>query len=394
VRSASEILARAMPILHKSGVLYKVPTRLECLVRLNSGLGEYSQIGKFLTAYARSDAEAVALARDLHRATRKSEGPRVPFDVPYRKHGIVSYRHGAFLGAGKNGAAGTIVDPAGRICVDLRDREHAVPSWVENPFNPQPRPLATRLPDPFGIDLLPIKAITQRGKGSVYQALDLSVLPPRVVIVKEGLRHGETNWVGLDGFAQIKREGTILRQLQQSSVPVPTVFREFTKGTNRYLVLEMIRGRRLPSRPRSQPKKESWNFAQGLLERIGPALAQIHRAGYVWRDCKPEHIFFRGGQIRFVDFEGACRIDEVNAYPWATSAYSPPCCARGISRRPGTLEDDYALGVIAFQFGTGKLPPASARLRAALYARTKCPSPLRDKIEQLLRAKIGRRLVK
>jgi serine/threonine protein kinase len=156
----------------------------------------------------------------------------------------------------------------------------------------------------------------------------------------------------------------------------------------------MIRGRRLLSRGRSQPKKKSWKFAQGLLERIGPALAQIHRAGYVWRDCKPEHVFFRAGQVRFVDFEGACRIDEVNAYPWGTSSYSPPCYRKEISRRPGTLEDDYALGVIAFQFGAGKLPPPSARLRATLYARTKCPSALREKIEQLLTAKIPRRLVK
>ncbi len=383
-----------MPILHKSGVLYKVPARLEFLVSLNSGLGQFSQIGKFLTAYARSNAEAVALARELHKATRKLEGPKVPFDVPYRKQGIVSYRYGAFLGAGKNGAAGSIVDAAGRIRPDLRDREHAVPSWLENPFQPHARAVTARLPDPFGIDLLPIKAITQRGKGSVYQALDLSVLPARVVIVKEGLRHGEANWVGLDGFVQIKREGTILRQLQRSGVAVPTVFREFTKGRNRYLVLEMIRGRRLLSRRRSQPKKKSWKTAQGLLKRIGAALAQVHEAGYVWRDCKPEHIFFRGKQIRFVDFEGACRVEEVNAYPWATSSYSPPRCHQEIARRPGTLEDDYALGVIAFQFGAGKFPPASARARAALYQRTKCPSALRENIEQLLTAKIPRRLVK
>ena len=48
------------------------------------------------------------------------------------------------------------------------------------------------------------------------------------------------------------------------------------------------------------------------------------------------------------------------------------------------LEDDYALGVIAFQFGTGKFPPEKAQARAALYEHTKCPARLRQWIEALL----------
>jgi hypothetical protein len=394
LRSAQEVFSLARPILRHYGVLYKVPARLEFLVTLNSGLGRFSQIGKFLTAYPRSDAEAVALARELHKATQKLEGPKVPFDVPYRKQSIVSYRYGAFLGTGKNGGDGTIVDPQGRTRSDRRDRDHAVPRWLEDPFARDARTLQTRLPEPFGTDLLPLRTIAKRGKGSVYQALDLSVLPPRVVIVKEGLRHGESNWLGLDGFAQVKREGMILRQIRQLGAPVPAAFREFTKGGNRYLVLELIRGRRLLPRGRIQPKRKSWKFAEGLLGRISPALNTIHSAGYVWRDCKPEHIFLRGGAISFVDFEGACRIDEVNAHPWATSAYSPPCYHRAMSRRPGTLEDDYALGVILFQFGAGKFPPTSARSRAVIYKRTNCPATLRKKIELLLKQRKVRRLVK
>lgn len=395
IRTAREVFTRALPVLRKRGVLFKVPARLEFLVALNSGLAQFSQVGKFLTAYPRSETEALALARELHEATRDLEGPQVPFDVRYRKQGILSYRYGAFRGADKSGAGGTIVDTAGRIRMDVRDRAHAVPRWIKDPLSGhRERKIEARLPNPFGIDLLPLKAITKRGKGSVYKALDLSVLPARFVIVKEGLRHGETNWLGLDGFAQIKHEGTILRHLRKAGVPVPAVFREFTRDKNRYLVLEMIRGRPLLSRGGLQPQKKSWKQVELLLRRISAALATIHRAGYVWRDCKPEHIFCWRGDIRFVDFEGACRIDEVDAPPWATSAYSPPSCHRALTRQRGTLEDDYALGVIAFQFGTGKLPPASARSRITLYKRTKCPSALRAKIEQWLTPKISRRLVK
>ena len=60
------------------------------------------------------------------------------------------------------------------------------------------------------------------------------------------------------------------------------------------------------------------------------------------------------------------------------------------SRRAGTFEDDYALGVIAFQFQSGKFPPAAAHRRAALYKRTGCPESLRRKIDRLLSSKILR----
>lgn len=385
VCSASQVFAFASSILRKHDVLFKVPDRLEVLAALNSGFVGFSQIGKFLTAYSRSDAEAVALARELHAATRKLEGPHIPFDVRYRKNSIVYYRYGAFLNADEKDGGGTIVDSAGRIRRDVRDRAHAVPRWRDDPFRQGGvRSHNASLPHPFGPDLLPIKAIMQRGKGAVYKALDLSVLPARFVIVKEGRRHGESNWLGVDGFAQIKHEGRVLRQLERAEVAVPAVLREFTRGQSRYLVLEMVRGRPLLARNDVQPGKSSWRCSLILLDRIGSALAAIHRAGYVWRDCKPEHIFFQGRETRFIDFEGACRIDQTDVQPWGSPNYIPPSCRKEISRRPGIPEDDHALGVIAFQFGTGKFPPASSRSRAILYGRTKCPNLLREKIEYLL----------
>ena len=62
LRSASRVLSLAQPILRRHDVLFKVPDRLEVLAALNSGFVGFSQIGKFLTAYSRSDAEAVSLA--------------------------------------------------------------------------------------------------------------------------------------------------------------------------------------------------------------------------------------------------------------------------------------------------------------------------------------------
>jgi hypothetical protein len=54
------------------------------------------------------------------------------------------------------------------------------------------------------------------------------------------------------------------------------------------------------------------------------------------------------------------------------------------ARRAGTLEDDYALGVIVFQFLIGKFPQASLRVRAVVYKRTRCPDWLCSKISPYL----------
>ncbi len=96
ILSAAEVFARAEPILRERDALFKVPSRLELLKSLNSGLADFSQIGKFLTIYPRSTDEAVKLARELHRATRGLPGPRIPFDARYRKKSLVYYRYGAF----------------------------------------------------------------------------------------------------------------------------------------------------------------------------------------------------------------------------------------------------------------------------------------------------------
>ena len=243
-------------------------------------------------------------------------------------------------------------------------------------------------------DLLVFKAKAQRGKGGVYEAVDLSVLPVRRVIIKEGRRHGETNWDGRDGYALIRHEARVLRKLRAAGLPVPEIFREFTENGNRYLVLEKIPGRPLLAAKRLQPARPSWRRAERILEQLEPMLSRMHAAGWIWRDCKPSHIFVHRGTVRLIDFEGACRIDQTGLPPWGSPDYTSPASRGKFSRRAGTLEDDYALGVIAFQFLSGKFPPAAAHRRAALYRRTHCPDPLRKKIERLLGSKISRLRVK
>jgi hypothetical protein len=387
--SAAEVFSRVYPILRKEDALFKIPARPEVLDSLNMGLRDFSQVGKFLTVYPRSTDEAKKLARELHLATRGLSGPRIPFDLPYRRKSLVHYRYGAFRRTAKN-PGGVIRGPSGKVRLDKRGPGQAVPAWMEDPFQNRPRKSPGRR-GLIGTELLAYRVRTQRGKGGVYEALDLSVSPPRRVILKEGRRHGETDVRENDGYSRIKQEARVLRSLRGAGLLVPRIFREFVQNGNRYLVLERVLGRPLISSARIHPKTYSWRRAEKFLKRLGPLLSRIHEAGWVWRDCKPSHILVRRDQVYLIDFEGACEIDRTSVLPWGSINYSRP---RGAIRGAGFAEDDYALGVIAFQLGTGKFPPASARSRALLYKRTKCPGTLREKIEQLLMSKNGRHLVK
>jgi serine/threonine protein kinase len=383
--SARAVFSRVQPFLERRDLLFKVAASLDSLVQLNAGIGAFSQIGKFLTIYPRSTAEAVDLAQQLHAVTRGLCGPKIPFDARYRKNSLIYYRYGSF---GRS-ESGTILDDSHKPHKDKRRPGYAVPRWLDDPFNSskngEAKPSWLKSRGPIGCDYIVFRAISQRGKGGVYEAVDLTVSPARAVILKEGRRHGETAWDGQDGYDQVKHEGKVLRALQAAGLPVPRLLREFTQNGNRYLVLEKIAGRRLLARHRTQPGQTSWRRAAKILDRLGGLLSRLHATGWVWRDCKPWHIFLHLGEMRLIDFEGACRIAETEVLPWSSLNYTPPPCQKTFSRRPGVLEDDYALGVIAFQFLSGQLPSEKAELRTAVYRRTQCPLKLRIQIENLLR---------
>jgi len=93
---------------------------------------------------------------------------------------------------------------------------------------------------PIGLEYLVRKALAQRGKGGVFEALDLAAYPARLVVIKQGRRHGDTDWNGEDGFARVKREGRTLRQLRVAGIPVPEPFRQFKHWGDQFLVLEKI----------------------------------------------------------------------------------------------------------------------------------------------------------
>lgn len=379
ILNATTVIRRVRRVLRDADVVFKCATNLDALLQINTGF-EYTQTGKFMTIYARTADQAVDLASRLHACTHDLCGPNVPFDAHYLKDGIVSYRYGSFIR--KNGKEGSdkIVDPTGKLCLDRRDRP--VPSWTRDPFKehrsvPSRKGLVER-------GYVVFRALSQRGKGGVYEALDLRGSLGQICIIKQGRKYGEVYWDSSDGVSRIKREAVVLKALRLAGMNVPKIYETFYQRGDYYLVMEKLKGRALLRTAKTEVSKPSWRRAYRIYKMVSELLDGVHATGWAWRDCKPDNLIWENGKLRPLDFEGACPLTQTDVPPWGAPQYTPRGIYRSLRRPRGTAEDDYALGVISFQFGVGYLPPKSDRKRRKLLRQTHCPPKFRRRILELL----------
>jgi serine/threonine-protein kinase len=126
--------------------------------------------------------------------------------------------------------------------------------------------------------------------------------------------------------------------------------------------------------------------ALDVLVQLAGALQAAHEHGVVHRDLKPENVFVldRGGRsfVKLVDFGIAKLADRISAHTAAgvivgTPEYMAPeqCDNRPIDRRT----DVYALGVMAYELATGRLPFEDASIPRLLLAQLRtAPRPPRE----------------
>ena len=351
ILTAAKTLERVAPFLHQNKTLFKAPRDLQELSRLNCGLFYgFSQVGKFITVYPRSEADAISIAYKLDQLTRNFTAPAIPYDRRFQNSRCIFYRFGSFTGieeiVNRDGSRQQAIRKGdGELVADQRSPDSAVPDWLEDPF---PRPTRIRRntsPEFLRTRIRAFEALSQRGKGGVYQALNLNFSPARLCVLKEGRRHGETDWDGRDGFWRVKHEAQVLSALSVAGVKVPELYLTFKSPSHYYLVTEFIEGESVQAYLSRKGKALTDLEALRIGCAIAETVAQIHAAGWVWRDCKPlNFLISQDGSIRPVDFEGACRVDAPDVMPWGTEAYLPPefrAFPQMGSRLP---EDLYALG--------------------------------------------------
>lgn len=358
VLSACGLFRRIAPYLKRRKVLFKAPRSLDDLIKLNAGTHYgFSQVGKFVTVYPSSSKEAVALAHALDGFTRNQPAPRIPYDEVLRPGSCVHYRYGQFspelrMRSGKK-LVPALRRPDGTREPDLKEPRSAVPPWMDDPFRRGARPKSRAAMTPLQTDYDGYEALVQRGRGGVYRAIDILSKPSRACILKEGRRHGETDWHGRDGYNRIQNEARFLKCAAKATQDAPRVLATFRANGSYYLVMEYIRGRPLQAVIAGR-ERISRRRTLAYCWSMSRIVAGVHSAGWTWADCKPSNFLcVKNDRLRALDFEGAFEIGASIPPGMATPGYFPP---KRDSANPQS-DDLFALGACFAQLVTRKVRP-------------------------------------
>jgi eukaryotic-like serine/threonine-protein kinase len=226
--------------------------------------------------------------------------------------------------------------------------------------------------------------IGEGGFGAVYRGVQLAT--GRKVALK--LLHPEmTKDENL--VARFRREGMVLCNLRDAHTITTYDFDQTPDGTL-YIAMELLEGKSLHQVFHEQAPLE-WKRIFKILIEMCSSLAEAHAQGIVHRDLKPENVYLesRPGNPEFVkilDF-GIAKVMRGDSI----DPQSPQLTATG--QTLGTLEymspeqlmgkqldgrsDVYALGVVAYEMITGRLPFPDAKGPAGLITAQlkQTPSP-------------------
>ncbi|HEU4733026.1 MAG TPA: protein kinase [Kofleriaceae bacterium] len=215
--------------------------------------------------------------------------------------------------------------------------------------------------------------IGEGGFGAVYRGVQLAT--GRKVALK--LLHPEmTKDENL--VARFRREGMVLCNLRDAHTITTYDFDRTPDGTL-YIAMELLEGKSLHQIFHEEAPLD-WKRVFKILTEMCSSLAEAHTQGIVHRDLKPENIYLesRSGNPEFVkilDF-GIAKVMRGDTI----DPQSPQLTATG--QTLGTLEymspeqlmgkpldgrsDVYALGVLAYEMITGRLPFPDAKGPAGL----------------------------
>lgn len=331
---ALDLLRVVLPELVNTETAFKVPTRLNMIVKLNAGLVGASQVGKIVTAYPVSGEALVDLVERLDMVWRPDHVPTVNSDLPVGSGGALFIRYGVFtstevvtdsVGVTRAALRGT----DGRLYPDIRGTEGRQPDWVTPPVRPADRGTprsATLTID--GSQYLPLKVLKADLRGHVSLGLRLSDC--QLVVIRHRVRGVESDEFGNDAVTRLENEKRALIRLSGSCISHELIAHDPLAG---YLVVTDVGGiqlERLPVRRRLEH-----------LPQLAATVAQLHAQGMVHRDLKLSNTRIGPGGLRLVDLELAAPIGMERPASARTAGYMPP---EGASAVVDPSYDIYSLG--------------------------------------------------
>ena len=229
---------------------------------------------------------------------------------------------------------------------------------------------ASEVGDRIGRFLL-VRAIGRGGFGLVFEAEDTH-LRRRVAIKVLRPERGSTPTTA----EWIRREGEAAARVHHPTVVTLHDVGQWEGGT--YLVYELLEGETLADRLEAGPLDR--REARRVLRSIAVGLAQMHAAGVVHRDLKPDNVFIEtDGNVKILDL-GLAQV----AGAVGMVAGSPPYVAPEQWRGEATdaRADVYAWGILARKVLTGKSTgpspessPSSVHSLRTLVSRARSQDP-------------------
>jgi serine/threonine protein kinase/Tfp pilus assembly protein PilF len=195
-----------------------------------------------------------------------------------------------------------------------------------------------------------IKELANGGFGRVYYG-EHHFIPERSVAIK--LLHPRLLRSSPERESFLA-EARLLEKLRHPHI-LPVYDAGVHKDVRPYIITEYAPGGQLRERLRGQPLPVE--EAMTILTQVGYALAHAHTQDIVHRDLKPENIFFNAtGEALLGDFGIAVVLQTTDPASFDIRGSLPYMAPEQWEGHPVPASDQYALGCIAYELFTGRLP--------------------------------------
>ena len=381
---------RVLPCLVRHGAHFKIAADRTAMVQQGAGDFGETQIGKIITVYPRTDAEAVALASELIVQTRALGGPPIATDLHlgeavYARYGAVRPRimHDRF-----GEAVDLIPDGSGNWIPDLRPIPFSCPPGIAIPF---PTAAAAATARPHARRLLGgryfVSDVLRPGvAGSVLRAIDLqNVRKPVACVLKQARPHCSADELGRDHRARLRHEAAVLARLRGLK-GIASAGKYFEDEDTGYLPIAYVPGQGLHElvyqlvagrpwlRVRAQVRRRLLRYAAQLARRLRSA----HARGVIHRDVAPGNVWIGDDdQVYLLDWECAHIVgSRIPAFRLGTPGFSDSSREH---RAPARRDDWQAYARVLAFILTGLDPAAVVHGRPReLAARLAALTELRD----------------